>query len=48
MQAFKKDFQCHYYLAPPTSDTPSAFFPVGLPENPSIEPNMEFQDVILT
>ena len=48
MKVLKEDMTCRYFLVPPVADTPSAFFAVGLPDDASEEPNMEFQDVVLT
>ena len=48
MKVIKAGMTCQYFLPPPSGDTPSAFFAVGLPDDPHEEPNMEFQDILLT
>ena len=39
---------CQYYLAPPSSDNPSAYFAVGNEEDPRKEPNMQEEDLLIT
>ena len=48
MEVIKAGLTCRYFLPPPPGDTPSAFFAVGLPDDDHEEPNMEFQDILLT
>ena len=45
---FHYGFPARYFLAPPPAESPSAYFAVNVPENPLGEPNMMYEDIMVT
>jgi len=45
---FHEGFSSRFFLPPPPPDSPSAFFAVGVPENPLDDPNMVFDVITVT
>ena len=48
MANFHEGFACRLFLCPPPLDAPSAYFAVKVPENPLDEPNMMYEDILVT
>ena len=45
---FHEGFSSRFFLPPPPPDSPSAFFAVGVTENPLDDPNMVFDVITVT
>ena len=48
LDKFHPGFRCRFFLVPPPAESPSAFFLIKPPEDKTDDPNMMYEDIIVT